>query len=168
MKTPSPIHTLDELNQELEFLEVLSEIEASFASINQTLETFEPMHPLDKTYAKLKCDIEPMPHEHERFKLIETYLARTHAPAHSSYTMKLKNVYEVNKHGEDSKFKKELGNRMLLWHGSRLTNWHGILSTGLRIAPKEAPVVCYLFFFVLELRMNCLDWIHVWKGCLFC
>ncbi|OEL33672.1 Poly [ADP-ribose] polymerase 2 [Dichanthelium oligosanthes] len=31
-------------------------------------------------------------------------------------------------------------NRMLLWHGSRLSNWAGILSQGLRIAPPEAPV----------------------------
>jgi hypothetical protein len=36
-------------------------------------------------------------------------------------------------------------NRMLLWHGSRLTNWVGILSQGLRIAPPEAPVTGYMF-----------------------
>mmetsp|Transcript_12078 Transcript_12078/g.18950 ORF Transcript_12078/g.18950 Transcript_12078/m.18950 type:complete len:157 (+) Transcript_12078:63-533(+) len=34
---------------------------------------------------------------------------------------------------------------MLLWHGSRLTNWVGILSQGLRIAPPEAPVTGYMF-----------------------
>lgn len=34
--------------------------------------------------------------------------------------------------------------RMLLWHGSRLTNWVGILSKGLRIAPPEAPVTGYM------------------------
>ncbi|PKI51658.1 hypothetical protein CRG98_027960 [Punica granatum] len=34
---------------------------------------------------------------------------------------------------------------MLLWHGSRLTNWTGILSQGLRIAPPEAPVTGYMF-----------------------
>ncbi|XP_013616687.1 PREDICTED: poly [ADP-ribose] polymerase 2-like [Brassica oleracea var. oleracea] len=34
---------------------------------------------------------------------------------------------------------------MLLWHGSRLTNWVGILSQGLRIAPREAPVTGYRF-----------------------
>lgn len=28
-------------------------------------------------------------------------------------------------------------NKKLLWHGSRLTNWGGILSQGLRIAPPE-------------------------------
>lgn len=34
---------------------------------------------------------------------------------------------------------------MLLWHGSRLTNYGGILSQGLRIAPPEAPVTGYMF-----------------------
>ena len=36
-------------------------------------------------------------------------------------------------------------NRQLLWHGSRLTNYAGILSQGLRIAPPEAPVTGYMF-----------------------
>lgn len=36
-------------------------------------------------------------------------------------------------------------NRVLLWHGSRLTNFVGILSQGLRIAPPEAPATGYMF-----------------------
>lgn len=32
---------------------------------------------------------------------------------------------------------------MLLWHGSRLTNFVGIISQGLRIAPPEAPCSGY-------------------------
>ena len=36
-------------------------------------------------------------------------------------------------------------NKMLLWHGSRIANFVGILSQGLRIAPPEAPVSGYLF-----------------------
>lgn len=39
----------------------------------------------------------------------------------------------------------KIGNRMLLFHGSRLSNWAGILSQGLRIAPPEAPVSGYMF-----------------------
>jgi poly [ADP-ribose] polymerase len=35
--------------------------------------------------------------------------------------------------------------RRLLWHGSRSTNFGGILSQGLRIAPPEAPVSGYMF-----------------------
>ena len=34
---------------------------------------------------------------------------------------------------------------MLLWHGSRTTNFAGIISQGLRIAPPEAPVTGYMF-----------------------
>ena len=36
-------------------------------------------------------------------------------------------------------------NTQLLWHGSRLTNFVGIISQGLRIAPPEAPVTGYMF-----------------------
>jgi poly [ADP-ribose] polymerase len=38
-----------------------------------------------------------------------------------------------------------LGNKRLLWHGSRLTNYVGILSKGLKIAPLEAPSTGYMF-----------------------
>ena len=52
--------------------------------------------------------------------------------------------------GESAKYKpfKELHNKMLLWHGSRTTNYGGILSQGLRIAPPEAPVVSQSVFHI--------------------
>ncbi len=37
----------------------------------------------------------------------------------------------------------DMENRKLLWHGSRLSNWGGILGKGLRIAPPEAPKTGY-------------------------
>ena len=40
---------------------------------------------------------------------------------------------------------KDCGNSKLLYHGSRLSNWAGILSQGLKIAPPEAPVTGYMF-----------------------
>jgi len=53
----------------------------------------------------------------------------------------------VSRKGEAKRFKpfKALPNRTLLWHGSRTTNFAGILSQGLRIAPPEAPVTGYMF-----------------------
>ena len=54
----------------------------------------------------------------------------------------------MQRDGEDARYAREgepLGNRMLLWHGSRMTNFVGILSQGLRIAPPEAPVTGYMF-----------------------
>nr|GEV08668.1 poly [ADP-ribose] polymerase 2 [Tanacetum cinerariifolium] len=52
------------------------------------------------------------------------------------------NIYEAVATWEQfSKTKKS----MLLWHGSPLSNWTGILSQGLRIAPPEVPVTGYMF-----------------------
>ena len=54
-------------------------------------------------------------------------------------------AFEVRRDGEAEGFRKQLGNVQLLWHGSRLGNWAGIMSTGLRIAPAEAPATGYMF-----------------------
>ena len=52
-------------------------------------------------------------------------------------------IFRIEREGESQRYKpfKQLHNRQLLWHGSRTTNFAGILSQGLRIAPPEAPVV---------------------------
>lgn len=68
-------------------------------------------------------------------------------------------IFKIGRQGERQRFHpfEELHNRQLLWHGSRATNYAGILSQGLRIAPPEAPVVrlllvvyyiCIVFSFV--------------------
>merc|ERR1712139_664676 len=61
--------------------------------------------------------------------------------------MELEAVFALNRDGEEAQYEKfvSMPNRQLLWHGSRLTNWAGILSQGLRIAPPEAPVSGYMF-----------------------
>lgn len=74
MRVPSPIRDIDELKQELELLEVLSEIEAAVSSINQELQTEEKLHPIDQTYQKLKCDIRPLEGDSERFKVSDYLL----------------------------------------------------------------------------------------------
>jgi len=53
-------------------------------------------------------------------------------------------VFAVEREGEKERFKPRK-NTQLLWHGSRMTNWCGIFSSGLRIAPPEAPVTGYMF-----------------------
>lgn len=51
----------------------------------------------------------------------------------------------MDREDDNKRFLKDIGNVWLLWHGSRLTNYVGILSQGLRIAPPEAPVTGYMF-----------------------
>lgn len=100
---------------------------------------------IDQNYAKLDRDLEVVEPLTREYEIIEQYLKNTHAKTHSSYTLELESVFRLNKDSEDKKYEKEISNKMLLWHGSRLTNYVGILSQGLRIAPPEAPVTGYMF-----------------------
>lgn len=60
-------------------------------------------------------------------------------------------IFKIGRQGERQRFRpfEELHNRQLLWHGSRATNYAGILSQGLRIAPPEAPVVSFYNVFIV-------------------
>lgn len=61
--------------------------------------------------------------------------------------MQIKDIFEVEREGEAKRFEpqKPLGNRRMLWHGSRTSNFGGILHQGMRIAPPEAPKTGYRF-----------------------
>ena len=48
----------------------------------------------------------------------------THASTHSQYSMDVLDVFCLDKDGEKDRFK-DLGNKQLLYHGSRLANWAG-------------------------------------------
>ena len=55
-------------------------------------------------------------------------------------------AFKIERPGDAERYNpKGYGNKMLLWHGSRFSNFVGILSQGLRIAPPEAPRSGYLF-----------------------
>uniref|UniRef100_A0A8C7ES47 Poly [ADP-ribose] polymerase n=1 Tax=Neovison vison TaxID=452646 RepID=A0A8C7ES47_NEOVI len=96
-------------------------------------------------FGLVSCRVHTSHFFHFLSQVISQYLQSTHAPTHRDYTMTLLDVFEVEKEGEKEAFREDLHNRMLLWHGSRLSNWVGILSHGLRIAPPEAPITGYMF-----------------------
>lgn len=105
------------------------------------------IHPVDESYKKLNSDLREVPNSSKEFKQIADYVKSTHGPTHTSYRLELQDLWSVERADESSRFAPhaEDPNRMLLWHGSRVTNWGGILSQGLRIAPPEAPVTGYMF-----------------------
>jgi poly [ADP-ribose] polymerase len=76
-------------------------------------------------------------------------MIKTHAKTHDQFTLKLRELFKTSRDIEFQRFKnfETLDNHQLLWHGSRTTNFAGILSQGLRIAPPEAPVVSFSFIF---------------------
>lgn len=82
--------------------------------------------------------------------LVRTYAMNTWEGGDWSVrNLKLKKirVFKIDRKGENEKFceVKSIGNRKLLWHGSGISNFLGILSQGMRIAPPEAPSTGYMF-----------------------
>ncbi|XP_056334691.1 poly [ADP-ribose] polymerase 2 [Danio aesculapii] len=143
LRTPPIIRSEEELKEKISLLETLSDIQIAVKMVQSNVQSDE--HPLDRQYHSLNCQLQPLDSDSKEYKVIETYLKSTHAPTHTDYTMTILDVFAVEREGEKDSFNSELQNRMLLWHGSRLTNWVGILSQGLRVAPAEAPVTGYMF-----------------------
>ncbi|XP_021906919.1 poly [ADP-ribose] polymerase 2 isoform X2 [Carica papaya] len=139
------IDTPQKLKCKLEMVEALGEIEVATKLLADDTEMQED--PLYAHYQCLNCELMPVQVDSEEFIMIEKYMQNTHAKTHSSYTVDIVQIFRVSRAGEVEQFGKfaSSSNRMLLWHGSRLTNWTGILSQGLRIAPPEAPSTGYMF-----------------------
>ncbi|XP_061587028.1 poly [ADP-ribose] polymerase 2 [Cololabis saira] len=143
LKTPPIIRTDVELKEKITLLEALSDIQIAVKMVQSSADSDE--HPLDRQYQSLQCNLQPLDSSSNEFKVIDRYLQSTHAPTHNDYTMSVLDIFALDRNEEGSKFLSDLHNRTLLWHGSRLSNWVGILSKGLRVAPPEAPVTGYMF-----------------------
>ncbi|XP_012538492.2 poly [ADP-ribose] polymerase [Monomorium pharaonis] len=142
---PKILETMEEIKTKCDMLDALLEMEIAYNLLCDKTDAKE--NPLDGHYKQLKTDIDVLDKTSEEFKMIEKYVKNTHAATHTQYDLEIEEVFVVKRQGEEQRFKpfKKLPNRKLLWHGSRTTNFAGILSQGLRIAPPEAPVTGYMF-----------------------
>ncbi|XP_015868544.3 poly [ADP-ribose] polymerase 2 isoform X1 [Ziziphus jujuba] len=139
------IDTPQKLKSKLEMVEALSEIEVATKLLEDDIGMQADL--LFSHYQRLHCELIPLDADSDEFTMVAKYMQNTHAKTHSNYTVDIVQLFRVSREGEVDRFGKfsSTNNRMLLWHGSRLTNWTGILSRGLRIAPPEAPVTGYMF-----------------------
>jgi poly [ADP-ribose] polymerase len=142
---PKILDNIDLIQSKTQMIDNLLEIEIAYSMLKGSQDE-QNEHPIDVHYKKLKSIIEPIDKNTEEFKRIEQYMINTHASTHKQYTLKLNQLFKIIRQGEYDRFQKweKLPNRQLLWHGSRTTNFAGILSQGLRIAPPEAPMVSIL------------------------
>ena len=101
---------------------------------------------LDKRFADLHLrEMTPLSHSSAEYKNLSKYLIDSSGTTHNM-KYRLEDIFRIERDGEFDRFNKSHWakikdkNRLLLWHGSRTTNYGGILSQGLRIAPPEAPM----------------------------
>lgn len=140
MKVPPVIRTSADLQREVDLVTALGEIEIA-KNLVEVPDSIA-VNPLDAQYAKLKSEIWEEKDAHT-LDIIKRGITSTHGHTypHDQYKLSVVTVYGVKRHGEDEAFKPfaNVPNRQLLYHGSRLSNFVGIISQGLRIAPPEAP-----------------------------
>lgn len=143
-RRPPIIDTIELISTKHEMIDTLIQMELAYELMQ---EDDENVNPVDKRYSQLKNNINPMDKSDPMYRILEVYLKNTHADTHQNYTLDIEDIFEVDRHGERERYESyaNLHNRKLLWHGSRLTNFVGILSHGLKIAPPEAPVSGYMF-----------------------
>ncbi|MEQ2178721.1 hypothetical protein GOODEAATRI_017041, partial [Goodea atripinnis] len=130
----------------VEMLDNLLDIEVAYSLLRGGAQDNEH-DPIDINYEKLKTKIEVVDKTTQEAEIIMQYVKNTHAATHNTYTLEVQEIFKIAREGEHQRYRpfEEIHNRQLLWHGSRTTNYAGILSQGLRIAPPEAPVTGYMF-----------------------
>ena len=155
------IDTLEKVKEKIDMISVLSDMKITLKileSVGKEKSEEEYENEEEKQihdyYKQLKCDIRSISPSEEIYSILNKYLTakmnKKDSDGFGSYysyrnRLSLVKAFELKRHGEEEKFKKKLGNKKLLWHGSRITNFVGILSQGLRIAPPEAPSSGYLY-----------------------
>lgn len=143
VSTVAIIETEEVIKQKTDMLNNLQELEIAY----NLLKSSGKNTGIDDHYSQLNTEITVIDENTTEYDIVKQYIKNTHAETHDMYDLELMHLFAVKRQGEEKRFKpfKKLHNRQLLWHGSRLTNFAGILSQGLRIAPPEAPVTGYMF-----------------------
>ena len=144
---PPVIREHDRLKKEVELLQSLTDLKEA-DSILKSAKNNGSMHQLDVKYNGLGMrEMTPVKKESSEYTNIADYLVNTRGHTHG-HSYSVVDIFRIEREGETERFedfKQTNSDRRLLWHGSRATNYGGILSQGLRIAPPEAPVSGYMF-----------------------
>ncbi|EEC03510.1 poly [ADP-ribose] polymerase, putative, partial [Ixodes scapularis] len=142
-RRPDVINTREKIQEKMQLLEALEDIEVA-VRLHQNELKVKNIHPLDRFYASLHCELTELDKNDSDYQLVSWYLSSSHGETHMQYRLELQHLFRVNKSEHAARFV-SLEPRMLLWHGSRASNWAGILSEGLRIAPSHVPSSGYMF-----------------------
>ena len=147
---PPVIDDSQKVKTEIELLQNLRDMKDAAKIMKPEKLAKDPVHPLDRQFQGLgMAEMTPLDHQSNEFQRLSDYLHETRGATHH-LNYQVEEIFRIERNGEKDRFEKSKfasipSNRRLLWHGSRCTNYGGILSQGLRIAPPEAPATGYMF-----------------------
>jgi predicted DNA-binding WGR domain protein len=133
---PPIIQSSEQLKKYSELLEIMENIKIAG-------QIFRKTNNITDIYKELNVSINILNKETLEWSLIEKYIKNTHASTHS-YKLNIVNIFKLDKPGHDENDKDDyfgsLTDHRLLIHGSRMANFMGVLTEGLRI-PKQTQVL---------------------------
>ncbi|RYP68237.1 hypothetical protein DL770_008473 [Monosporascus sp. CRB-9-2] len=147
---PPVIRDQTMLKKEIELLESLGDMKDASLLMKSDKKDVERINVLDRQFQGLGMnEMTPLSNTSDEFRELKDYLMNTRGATHSA-NYQIAQIFRIERQGEHDRFEKSgfsgpPRDRRLLWHGSRCTNFGGILSQGLRIAPPEAPATGYMF-----------------------
>jgi poly [ADP-ribose] polymerase len=151
-RRPPVLREMSIIQKEIDLLESLTDMRLANDIIKSAKAgSNSGVNLMDRQYEALGMqEMTPLDVESQEFVQLQDYLKNSAGHTHNlKYTVH--DIFRIERSGETERFLKSKyakipnSDRRLLWHGSRCTNFGGILSQGLRIAPPEAPVSGYMF-----------------------
>ena len=163
------IKTMAVIENETKLLDTLSTMEVGSRIISTTVKDETGTALVDRRLKELRLEeLVPLNHKSAEYLALQEYLINTAGHTHcmfhvitpltrvrsnkpSDIKYHLEDIFRISRRGEQDRFNQyreantKHRHRRLLWHGSRTSNFAGILSQGLRIAPPEAPPNGYMF-----------------------
>jgi len=135
---PPLINSIEIIDKYSSILDELSNI--IVANKIQTCD--KTLHVLDNVYNGLNTQIQSLDKSSDMWKYLSMYIDNTHAHTHNC-KITIEDIYSVERNGKYEKYNaiaEKIGNRQLLIHGSRLSNWCSILKSGLMLDPSKLGV----------------------------
>lgn len=132
-----------QLKEEISLLENLTYVEGAVKILLGAQFRQREINPIDYCLEALNIQIETLKQNGNEFGLLKKYITQNSEMKVDSVL----NIFRIQRKGEADNIQKwnTVPNHMLLFHGSKVFNFIGILSSGLKIAPPEAPATGYMF-----------------------
>lgn len=142
-KKPPLINTVEKIGEYNQLIDDLKNITIA-VKIMDSVSSNTDTHPMDTIYNSLKAKITPLDKDSDMWRHITNYVQKTHAPTHS-YKLELLDIYQIEREGEGAVYDEytktnNIKNKMLLYHGSAITNFLSIISKGLILNPETLGV----------------------------
>lgn len=148
LRRPPVIDTMEMIKDKFEMLDAMQQMEITYYLLSMSGDADAERNPVDITYERLRrtAEIGVLDPASAEYDEISDYVKNTQLQPYNYLQnlneFELVEVFTVSRREEVRRFRlfEETANRKLLWHGTRLTNFIGILTNGLKIAPPAASM----------------------------